>query len=104
MIFGSIGGGGTLGLLIPPSIPMIVYAVLAQESVARLFMAGVIPGILMATPTEAAAFSVTLAIIIALIYKSLSLKVILDSIKEAVKITPPPVGMNLFVIYDSSQT
>jgi len=44
---GSLAGAGTLGLLIPPSIIMIVYGVAAQVSVARLFIAGVLPGLLL---------------------------------------------------------
>lgn len=44
---GSLAGAGTLGLLIPPSIVMIVYAVAAQVSIIRLFIAGVLPGILL---------------------------------------------------------
>jgi C4-dicarboxylate transporter, DctM subunit len=44
---GSLAGSGTLGLLIPPSIVMIVYGVAAQISVARLFIAGVLPGLLL---------------------------------------------------------
>ncbi|WP_372824635.1 TRAP transporter large permease [Polaromonas sp.] len=44
---GSLAGSGTLGLLIPPSIIMIVYGVAAQISVARLFIAGVLPGLLL---------------------------------------------------------
>lgn len=43
----TLGGSGTLGLLIPPSIMMIIYGVAADISVARLFMAGVFPGILL---------------------------------------------------------
>nr|WP_202883255.1 TRAP transporter large permease subunit [Ramlibacter lithotrophicus] len=46
---GSLAGSGTLGLLIPPSIIMIVYGVAAQVSVARLFIAGVLPGLLLMT-------------------------------------------------------
>jgi len=38
--------GGTLGILIPPSVPLIIYAVLTQESIAKLFVAAVIPGLL----------------------------------------------------------
>lgn len=48
MVFGSIAGGGTLGILIPPSIPFILYGALVDQSVARLFMAGIIPGLLLA--------------------------------------------------------
>jgi len=46
---GSLAGSGTLGLLIPPSIIMIVYGVAAQVSVARMFIAGVLPGLMLIT-------------------------------------------------------
>jgi C4-dicarboxylate transporter DctM subunit len=45
---GSLAGAGTLGLLIPPSIIMIVYGVTAEVSIAQLFIAGVLPGALLA--------------------------------------------------------
>ncbi|SHN07177.1 TRAP transporter large permease [Roseibium suaedae] len=45
---GSLAGAGTLGFLIPPSTVMIIYGVLAEESVLRLFTAGLIPGLLLA--------------------------------------------------------
>jgi tripartite ATP-independent transporter DctM subunit len=48
MSVGSLAGAGTLGLLIPPSIIMIVYGVMADVSISRLFIAGVIPGIALA--------------------------------------------------------
>jgi C4-dicarboxylate transporter, DctM subunit len=48
MSVGSLAGAGTLGLLIPPSIIMIVYGVTADVSIADLFIAGVIPGIMLA--------------------------------------------------------
>jgi len=44
---GTLAGAGTLGLLIPPSITMIIYGVTVQESIGRLFMAGVIPGLML---------------------------------------------------------
>ncbi|MBI3371332.1 MAG: TRAP transporter large permease subunit [Betaproteobacteria bacterium] len=47
MVVGSLAGAGTLGLLIPPSIIMIVYGVAADVSIARLFVAGVLPGIML---------------------------------------------------------
>ncbi len=46
---GSLAGAGTLGLLIPPSIIMIVYGVSADVSISKLFIAGVIPGLLLAS-------------------------------------------------------
>ncbi len=49
MIVGSLGGASTLGLLIPPSIIMIVYGVAAEVSIAKLFVGGVLPGIMLAT-------------------------------------------------------
>lgn len=45
---GAVAAGGTLGILIPPSIPLIVYGVIAEESIGRLFLAGIIPGMVMA--------------------------------------------------------
>src|SRR5690349_2746116 len=48
MTIGTLAGAGTLGLLIPPSIIMIVYGVAADVSITRLFIAGVIPGLLLA--------------------------------------------------------
>ncbi|MCP1335494.1 TRAP transporter large permease [Futiania mangrovi] len=48
MIFGSLAAGGTLGILIPPSIVMILYGALVEESIAQLFMAGLIPGLTLA--------------------------------------------------------
>lgn len=44
---GSIAAGGTLGILIPPSVTMIVYGVATETSIGRLFLAGVVPGILL---------------------------------------------------------
>lgn len=45
--FGMVAGGGTLGILIPPSIPFILYAAITSESVGRLFMAGMLPGFML---------------------------------------------------------
>jgi C4-dicarboxylate transporter DctM subunit len=43
---GTVAAGGTIGILIPPSLGFILYAILTEESIGRLFMAGIIPGIL----------------------------------------------------------
>jgi len=47
MMIGTLAGPATLGLLIPPSIILIVYGVATEQSIARLFVAGVLPGLLM---------------------------------------------------------
>ncbi|MEI2418620.1 TRAP transporter large permease subunit, partial [Orrella sp. JC864] len=47
MVIGSLAGSGTLGLMIPPSIMMIVYGITAEVSIARLFIAGILPGLMM---------------------------------------------------------
>lgn len=47
LVVGSVAAGGTLGILIPPSIPMILYGTITDESVGKLFMSGVVPGALL---------------------------------------------------------
>jgi C4-dicarboxylate transporter DctM subunit len=142
MAIGTLAGSGTLGLLIPPSIILIVYGVAAEVSIARLFLAGAIPGLMLiclfmlytivwsyfkgnkdgivddityttkekflalrklipitilitgvlgsiyqgvATPTEAAAFGVTGALLLSVILGGFTLSGFLDSIKGGVK-------------------
>lgn len=46
---GTVAAGGTLGILIPPSVPMVIYCIFAQEDIGRMWMAGIVPGILMMT-------------------------------------------------------
>tara|TARA_B100001093_G_C26843035_1_gene1021515 strand:+ start:919 stop:2229 length:1311 start_codon:yes stop_codon:yes gene_type:complete len=48
LLIGSLAGSGTLGLLIPPSIILIIYGVTIEDSIAKLFMAGILPGIMIA--------------------------------------------------------
>lgn len=48
MIVGTLAGAGTLGLLIPPSVTLIIYAVTVNESITKLFIAGILPGIMLA--------------------------------------------------------
>ena len=45
---GVIGASGTIGIVIPPSLPLILYGIVAEQSVPRLFLAGILPGILQA--------------------------------------------------------
>lgn len=45
---GTVSVGGTLGIIIPPSTPMIIYGIMAEQSIGRLFIAGIIPGIVLA--------------------------------------------------------
>ncbi len=46
MIVGSLAGGGTLGLLIPPSLSFLIYGALTETSIGRLFVAGILPGLM----------------------------------------------------------
>jgi C4-dicarboxylate transporter DctM subunit len=43
---GTLAAGGTLGIMIPPSVPLVIYAILTQESIGKLFMAAVLPGLI----------------------------------------------------------
>ena len=58
LITGSIAAGGGLGILIPPSIPMVIYGILTETSIGKLFLAGFIPGII-----EAIFYIITIFII-----------------------------------------
>ncbi|MBO0662582.1 TRAP transporter large permease [Jiella sp. MQZ9-1] len=146
---GAVAAGGTLGILIPPSINLIVYGFLTETSVPRLFLAGLVPGLLMAvgfmavtalicakrphlggpsrsftwrermsglrhlipigllfgvvvgsiyrgwaTPTEAAAIGVAMALVIAAFYQSVSFSMITEALLGTVKST----AMIMFVI------
>ncbi|QDF97908.1 C4-dicarboxylate ABC transporter permease [Azoarcus sp. DD4] len=45
---GALAAGGTLGILIPPSVPLVIYAILAEQNIAKLFVAAFVPGVLAA--------------------------------------------------------
>jgi tripartite ATP-independent transporter DctM subunit len=47
LMYGSMAAGGTLGILVPPSIPMIIYGVMTETSVGQLYIAGILPGIVL---------------------------------------------------------
>jgi len=146
---GSVAAGGTLGILIPPSITFIIYGVLTETSIGKLFIAGVIPGIILslilcsavalyvkinpglapqvtgvswkkrfeslrpvwafivlvlsimgsiyagvATPEESAAVGTTIAILISLLYRRLSFKVMHQALLRTVATT----AMIMFMI------
>ncbi len=57
---GAVAGGGTLGILLPPSIPLIIYSIISEQSIGRLFMATIVPGLIMALAF--ASFQVFLAL------------------------------------------
>jgi tripartite ATP-independent transporter DctM subunit len=58
---GTIAAGGTLGILIPPSVPMVIYGILTETDIAKLFIAGVIPGVLLMLMYMGTAWGVVLA-------------------------------------------
>ncbi len=62
VVLGAVAAGGTLGILIPPSIPMILYGAITGESIGQLFMSGVIPG-----------FMLTIFFILIVVFKSRNL-------------------------------
>lgn len=153
---GSIGAGGALGALIPPSVPFIFYGLLAKVSIGGLFLGGILPGLMLAffyityigvrcrlqphmgpavpaeesftraekvgalmsiwpfmllivlvlgaiwggvaTPSEAAAFGATGALLINLIYGRLTWAVLKDSLTTTVKLT----GMGLWILIASN--
>jgi tripartite ATP-independent transporter DctM subunit len=54
---GTIAAGGTLGIMIPPSVPLVIYGIIAEQDIGTLFIAGIVPGLLLVT-----AFMLTVAI------------------------------------------
>ena len=87
ILLGSLAGSGTLGLLIPPSIILIIYGVAVQESIAKLFIAGIIPGIMIAL------IFMSYVIIWSLINKKIMPKILeeysfIDKIKRSKQILP----------------
>ena len=95
LFLGSLAAGGTLGILIPPSINMVIYGFLTDTSVPRLFIAGLVPGILLAL-----VFSATILILCALVpswggkRSPISRKALLQSLPDLA----PPLGLFLLVI------
>jgi tripartite ATP-independent transporter DctM subunit len=46
---GTIAAGGTLGIMIPPSVPLVIYGIIAEQDIGQLFIAGIVPGLLLVT-------------------------------------------------------
>lgn len=55
-VLGALTSGGTLGIIIPPSIPLILYGIVTETSIADLFLAGIVPGLMIATTLAAYSF------------------------------------------------
>ena len=66
MVIGSLAAGGTLGILIPPSISLIIYGVLVEESIGRLYMAGFVPGMVLTLSF------IVMILILALVWRGLA--------------------------------
>src|SRR6266478_1912464 len=104
---GSLAAGGTLGILFPPSIAMIVYGTFTETSVAKLFMAGVMPGFLLTFMFMAyiavhawlrpgvAAVGCLLAMVIAMICGEFNFNVLMAALKTSVRVC----GNILFIVY-----
>jgi tripartite ATP-independent transporter DctM subunit len=56
---GTVAAGGTLGIMIPPSVPLVIYGIVANEDIGKLFIAGILPGILLVLSFIAAVFILT---------------------------------------------
>jgi C4-dicarboxylate transporter, DctM subunit len=95
---GSIAAAGSIGIMIPPSLTMIIYGLIAEVSIARLFAAGMIPGLMLgalyrgiysgtATPSEAAALGVAGTILVSLPSREFGLGAFLHSALAAARTT-----------------
>lgn len=95
LFLGSLAAGGTLGILIPPSINMIIYGFLTDTSVPRLFLAGIVPGILLA-----GLFSLTIlvACFVRPNWGGDRTPVTLGGLMRTTRDLAPPLGLFLLVI------
>ena len=97
LVIGSLAAGGTLGILIPPSIGLIIYGVLVEESIGRLYVAGFIPGFLLALMMMA------MIVMVALIWPSIAPKEASFSLRDKFVglIQIIPVGIIIMVVLGS---
>lgn len=95
LFLGSIAAGGTLGILIPPSIPMIVYAVVSESSVTLLYLAALIPGLILATSFSAIILGLC---IVRPAWGGIREPFVLrDALREMIHLLPP-LGLFLLVV------
>jgi TRAP-type C4-dicarboxylate transport system permease large subunit len=85
---GCIAAGGTLGFLIPPSLGFVVYGILTEQSIGKLLIAGVIPGLILAAAyaTEAGAVGATALFLIALLKRKLKWRKLVAALEETARI------------------
>jgi tripartite ATP-independent transporter DctM subunit len=102
LIFGSLAAGGTLGILIPPSIPMIIYGVMTETSIGHLYMAGIVPGLVLA------ALFAAFVILYAVVWPSAAPRVaddrgpLLDKLRSLYEVAP--VALLIVVVLGSMYT
>ena len=95
LFLGSLAAGGTLGILIPPSINLIIYGVLTNTSVPKLYLAGLVPGILMAL------FFMTIIVVACVVKRSWGGEPARHSWRERITSLVdllPPLGIFLLVV------
>ena len=88
---GAIAAGGTIGILIPPSVILVLYGILTESDIGQLFAAGIVPGIL------TVGIDIFFPVVQQLGFDPVWFGVIVVMVVELGLITPP-VGMNVFVI------
>jgi C4-dicarboxylate transporter DctM subunit len=99
LICGALAAGGTLGILIPPSIPMIIYGVMTETSIGHLYMAGMVPGAVLA------AFFAAFVIVYAMLWPETAPRVaedrggLLDKMRSLYEVAP--VALLVIVVLGS---
>ena len=92
---GTIAAGGTLGIMIPPSVPLVIYGIIAEQDIGLLFIAGILPGLLLVT-----LFLITVGIVVRVDPKAAPESPPLDPVrrKEAIRGTMPVLILFLVVL------
>ena len=92
---GTIAAGGTLGIMIPPSVPLVIYGIIAEQDIGLLFIAGILPGLMLVT-----LFLIAVGIVVRVDPKAAPEAPPLTSTrkKEAIRGTMPVLGLFLVVL------